>query len=116
MDPYRLHRIPLPPGFVPDGSDVAGALEASPALLREALDGYVERRRDGIEPGSLRVHAWNPEARKLGLAFEETRWEACRLETTRAPRTLELDAWIDGDAIVLRTLPRDAFGERVDEL
>lgn len=108
---YQDHVFPIEPM-----EDLLGALKRSPEILRECLDGWLASRKAQIDLSSLRI--LDREAGDQGvitLGFEETQWLACRLETGSQPHQVRIPYRIEAGKVVLSTLPRDDFGERVDE-
>jgi hypothetical protein len=99
-------------------SGLLASLRADPMLLRNALDGWFESRRADLDLDSLSVEAVEGGLREgsFELGFRETSWQACRMEWAFAPHNPRIRYRIDGSSLVLSTLPRNAFEERVDEL
>jgi hypothetical protein len=110
---YREHFFELTSG-TDLASRVESALGADPATTRAALDGWIGRKSE-IEAGSIHVVGIDPEG-FLELSFRETQWLACRMETGSAGHTYRIRYRIDGGRLILSTLPRDAFEDRVDDL
>ena len=110
---YQEHSFPL-------GSDsdlrlrVEATLKENPVLTRTALDGWIGRRSD-IDSASIEVEAVHADG-NIDLAFTETSWMACRVETGTARHHHQIRYRLEPDRLVLLTLPRDAFPERIDEL
>ena len=114
---YQEHIFALLPG-ADLRSRLLASLRANPAILRNALDGWFESRKADLDLNSLSVEALDggPQEGSFELAFRETSWQACRMETASAPHRPRIRYRIDGGSLILSTLPRNAFGERVDEL
>ena len=114
---YQEHIFPLLQGADLPASLLA-SLKADPAVLRSALDGWFESRRADLDLDSISVEAVEGGLREgsFELGFRETSWQACRMEWSSAPHSPRIRYRIDGSSLVLSTLPRNAFEERVDEL
>ena len=114
---YQEHIFALVLGTdLPDS--ILASLRADPTVLRSALDGWFESRKAELDLDSLSVIAveGGPREGNFELAFREASWQSCRMEWTSAPHNPRIRYRIEGPSLVLSTLPRDAFGERVDEL
>jgi len=110
---YQEHAFAL--GDAPDlRLRVEAALKQNPPQTRAALDGWIGRRSD-IDFATLEVEAVHADG-NLDLAFTETSWMACRVETGTARHHHQIRYRLEPDRLILLTLPRDAFPERVDEL
>lgn len=110
---YQEHAFAL--GSDPDlRRGLEGALKLDPQRTRIALDGWIGRRAD-IDPTTLEVEAVHADG-ILDLAFTETSWMACRLETGTARHHHPIRYRLEPGRLILLTLPRDAFPDRVDEL
>ena len=94
--------------------DIEHALEADPKRTRAALDGWISRSAE-IGPGSIRVEVVDPTG-EIELSFLESQWFACRVERGEAQHRHPVRFRLEPGALILRTLPRDALGERVDEI
>lgn len=108
---YQDHSFPLAPE-----EDLLAALKRAPESLRICLDGWMASRKADLELSSLRlIEREGGERGVITLGFEETQWLACRLETGSQPHQVRIPFRIEEGMVVLSTLPRDAFGERIDE-
>ncbi|MBK8803192.1 MAG: hypothetical protein IPN71_14280 [Fibrobacteres bacterium] len=84
--------------------------------LRACLDGWLASRKADIDLASLKIISTEGDQEGfLTLGFDETQWLACRLETGRQAHQVRIAFRSTSHEITLRTLPRDAFGDRVDE-
>jgi len=99
-------------------STLLASLRADPTVLRSALDGWLESRKAELDLASISVLALegDPLAGSFELAFHENSWQSCRMEWASAPHNPRVQYRIQGESLILSTLPRDAFGERVDDL
>jgi len=119
MFTYKTHRLPLVPA--PENDFVATvkvSLQAHPEVAKALLDGWIEGRTSEVDLSTVSViHLeGDAEAGALEIGFDETSWAACRLETLRAPHRGRIPYRREGDALLLDSLPRDAFEERSDDL
>jgi hypothetical protein len=117
MFTYQEHLFVLQPGAdLP--SSLLASLRADPAALRSALDGWFDSRKADLDLDSLSVVALEggPVDGSFELAFRETSWQACRMEWASAPHHPSIRYRIESGSLILSTLPRNAFEERVDDL
>ncbi len=116
---YQNHHLPLVAASeAPFVDRVKASLVASPEVARALLDGWIEGRTSEVDLGALRVTLLEGDERSgaLEMGFDETSWAACRLETLRAPHRGRIPFRIEGDVLLLESLPRDAFEDRSDDL
>jgi len=116
---YQTHRLPLVHQTgLPFADLVKASLLASPEIAKALLDGWIEGRTSEVDLATLRVSILegSEASGALEMAFDETSWAACRLETLRAPHRGRIPFRREGEALLLESLPRDAFGERTDDL
>lgn len=114
MFAYHDHRFPL--GAGPLESGLLQALRSDPRALRTCLDGYIQSRRADIDIESIHVRLEGQDEGFLELSFQETQWMACRLETGSQPHRIRLAYRLEEATLVVSSLPREAFEDRVDEL
>jgi len=117
VKPYLTHRLPIDPAL-DLAVAISSALAANPDIARALLDGWIDGRTAQLDLDSIRIDSVSMEGERgdLNLSFEEASWAACRMETLRAPHHCRISFRRDGEALWLDTLPRNAFGERSDEL
>ncbi len=119
MFAYQTHRLPLVEATdTPFPDRVKASLVASPEVACALLDGWIEGRTSEVDLSTLRVVLLEGDESSgaLEIAFDETSWAACRLETLRAPHRGRIPYRRDAQTLLLDALPRDAFAERSDDL
>jgi len=109
VKPYLTHRLPIDPAL-DLAVAISSALAANPDIARALLDGWIDGRTAQLDLDSIRIDSVSMEGERgdLNLSF--------RMETLRAPHHCRISFRRDGEALWLDTLPRNAFGERSDEL
>lgn len=103
--------------FSPLQDDLLSTLRHQPEILRASLDGWLHSRKGEIDFASLQLLGREGTERgTITLAFQETQWLACQLETGCQPHTVRISFRIANGNLILSTLPREAFGDRQDEI
>ncbi|HNY30598.1 MAG TPA: hypothetical protein PKO15_06895 [Fibrobacteria bacterium] len=111
MRPYQDH------AFAYNDKDIQSSLAEDPETLGRCLDGWLASRKAEIDPSSLRILAQEGDlSGSITLTFQETQWQACRMETGCQSHRVTIPFRIQGNSLILSTLPRDAFGERQDDI
>jgi hypothetical protein len=119
MFTYQTHRLPLVASpDTPFVDRVKASLVASPEIACALLDGWIEGRTSEVDLSTLRVTLLEGDelSGAMEIAFDETSWAACRLETLRAPHRGRIPYRREAQTLLLDSLPRDAFAERDDDL
>jgi hypothetical protein len=119
MFTYQTHHLPLVGASdLPFVDRVKASLVACPQVACALLDGWIQGRTSEVDLSTLRVTLLEGDdsSGALEIAFDETSWAACRLETLRAPHRGRIPYRRDAQTLLLDSLPRDAFAERDDDL